>query len=376
MEITFIFGNGFDMRMGLKTGYKDVESNYIGLEKEDPDIVSFQKSLSGDKKYWSNFELAMGQYTEEFNDDEQQKYSKCMDDFTHEMISYLSSEESKINCDKCIDEIKDEFAKSLRTFFHELNQGHRNDIQGIIGQYPQVNIIFLTFNYTHIVDKCADILSRDKILCGNHVYNGTQHNHFVNSRVIHVHGELPNSVVMGVDNPNQIIKQSWQNNRRFLYTCVKPNMNKHNATLDDVNAQNVINNSTILCVFGMSLGETDKTWWKCIGSWLKDHPNNRLILFMHDSNVGDNLINTEKFRIEYQVIDRFFELAEIAENERERAESKIHIVINSKKFDINLVELTKTKQTAEEMLVQIAWAEASNELQPANQETPLSEVEI
>lgn len=376
MEITFIFGNGFDMRMGLKTGYKDVESNYIGLEKEDPDIVSFQKSLSGDKKYWSNFELAMGQYTEVFKDDEQKTFRKCMDDFTHEMISYLSLEEIKINCDKCADEIKEEFAKSLRTFFDELNLGFRNSIQGIIGQQTHVKFNFLTFNYTHIIDKCADFLSRDKIVCGSHIYNGTQYNHFVNSRVIHVHGELPNSIVLGVDNPSQIKKQSWQNNRRFLNACVKPNMNKQNATLDDVNAQNVINSSTILCVMGMSLGETDKTWWKYIGSWLKNNPNNRLILFVHDNSIGKNIIVTEKFDIENQAKDRFIELADISANDFVNIESKIYVVINSKKFDINLVELTKTKQTAEEMLLQIAWAEASNELQPANQETPLSEVEI
>ena len=116
MDITFLVGNGFDIRMGIASAYKKVEAHYVGLKKEDRRLQAFQKSLAENGDYWSNFERALGEYTIEFSDDQQADFQYCLDDFTEELIKYLESEESKIDYDLCAEEIQKEFMRSVSKY--------------------------------------------------------------------------------------------------------------------------------------------------------------------------------------------------------------------------------------------------------------------
>ena len=53
MNITFMIGNGFDLNLNLKTGYKDFYKYYIENTKED--IIS--KSIKNNYELWADLEL-------------------------------------------------------------------------------------------------------------------------------------------------------------------------------------------------------------------------------------------------------------------------------------------------------------------------------
>ena len=45
-------------------------------------------------------------------------------------------------------------------------------------------------------------------------------------------------------------------------------------------AFDIINKSRIICVFGMSIGNTDKMWWEALVEWLASNENNKLVIFL------------------------------------------------------------------------------------------------
>ena len=348
MQITFLIGNGFDMRMGIASSYKSAEEHYTKLKKTDEDLKKFQKSLSKNGEYWSNFELATGKYTAEFGESEQGIFQKCIDDFIVELTSYLSQEEGKIDYTLCKEEIKKEFFRSVSSYAGELANKYKNQLNSIITIADHLTIRFISFNYTHILDECLKLSFVDGNSFGSHNYNGARYNHSVNREVIHIHGALPGPIIMGVDNPTQIANKTWASQKRFRQKAVKPSMNERAGLLVDTDALKTINKSSIICVFGMSLGDTDKTWWTTIGAWLKSD-NHRLIIFAHNSKISEkDLTYSKRFELEDIEKDHFMDLAGISETDRGIIEDRIFVYINSGLFNINLVELTKEKNADSE----------------------------
>jgi len=348
MNVTFLIGNGFDMRMGIASSYKSVEDHYIGLERTDKTIKAFQQSLKEQGEYWSDFELAIGKYTALFNDDDQQSFISCLEDFTMELVEYLQSEEDKVDFSLCDKEIKEEFWRSIKSFDDELGPAYKKQINGILATGEAVVFRFISFNYTHLLDKCLETAFDAKTIVGSHAIGNTSYNHTVNKHVIHIHGELPGPVLMGVDNGGQIEKEVWAKQRRFIQSMAKPLMNERFGSLVDVETLNTINRSNVICLFGLSMGETDHTWWKSIGNWLNDQ-NHRLVIFGHISKLeGRSLTIQRRFRLEDDIKDRFMDLAEIGASDRSEIESRIFVYINSTLFNINLVELTTKKRKAAE----------------------------
>ena len=51
-------------------------------------------------------------------------------------------------------------------------------------------------------------------------------------------------------------------------------------------AQNIIDNSFVICVYGMSFGRTDKMWWERLIAWLRGSKERVLILCAHEEGKG------------------------------------------------------------------------------------------
>lgn len=348
MRITFLIGNGFDMRMGIASSYKSVEAHYIGLNKSSKTLQEFQKALSYNGEYWSNFELGIGKYTAHFDVGDQQSFNACLEDFTTELGTYLQAEEEKVDFALCDKEIKEEFVRSIKNFDGELERSYREQLSNILATGDAVEFKFISFNYTHLLDKCLELSFDEKTVVGSHVRNSTRYNHIVNTKVIHIHGELPEPIITGVDNPSQIENEAWAKQSRFLQRIAKPSINARYGALVDNEASKAIKESHIICLFGMSMGDTDKTWWKLIGQWLSS-PDHRLVIFAHKSDlVGKILTLPRRFILEDEFKDKFLDLAEISNTDRPVIENRIFVNINSSLFNVNLVELTtRIKATAE-----------------------------
>ncbi len=349
MQITFLIGNGFDIHMGIASAYKMAEANYIGIPKKDPQIQSFQKSLQENGDYWSNFEAGLGKYTNEFKEDQQADFQLCLDDFTEELIKYLQAEEEKIDYELCLEEIKKEFTRSLSKYDADIPNKYKKELNSIIESGGDVVFRFVSFNYTHIFDQCIQQSFDNYAVVGTHTLRGGNYNHMVDTRVLHIHGELPGPIIMGVDNQNQIANEKWADQIRFKQKIVKPEVNSRAGSLIDDEVIRLIDESNIICIYGMSLGETDKTWWKQIAGWLRSE-DHRLVLFCHNNDYSrTGFTHQRQFDIQDRIIDKFFEMAEISSANRDTVVNKILVIINPNLFNTDLVQLTKQKKHAEEI---------------------------
>ena len=77
MNITYIIGNGFDINLGLRTGYKDFYEWYVDQPSEnDPDVVkNFKNEINSclnntTERNWSDLELALGKYSAQVSSDQ------------------------------------------------------------------------------------------------------------------------------------------------------------------------------------------------------------------------------------------------------------------------------------------------------------------
>ena len=121
-------------------------------------------------------------------------------------------------------------------------------------------------------------------------------------------------------------------------------------------ARDVIKETDTFCIFGCSIGDTDKFWWQQIGQRLLENPYTHLIIFdICDVNTEDegkyqtrkslNIRKKEKKREE--IIQNFLRQSELGVDWAEKNKDRIFVELNTKMFDIHIPENKKTVKTEE-----------------------------
>lgn len=91
-------------------------------------------------------------------------------------------------------------------------------------------------------------------------------------------------MILGVNDVNQINSGFLKNDAEFLDTFIKRRMNNSIGQRKTEHAQKLIEDSHIICIFGMSIGSTDKMWWEEIVKWLNRSDNNKLVIYYKGYN--------------------------------------------------------------------------------------------
>ena len=131
----------------------------------------------------------------------------------------------------------------------------------------------------------------------------------------------------------QIKNKSFSEDIDITEEIVKPLQNQIIRMNFDNNAVRIINGSDIICVYGMSIGSTDKIWWKLVIDWLQRSTGNHLIILQHRAGA--------KFpfrwnRIVKEIRSKLFLYGDVPEEKRKSLENRIHIDVNHDIFSMNL----------------------------------------
>jgi len=89
----YIFGNGFDLRMGMSTSYSDFLQYYATLKTPDDSVASikekfFSKVKEGNGEHWKDLEIALGLFTKEVSNVE--LFKDFYRDVSHALKEYLA----------------------------------------------------------------------------------------------------------------------------------------------------------------------------------------------------------------------------------------------------------------------------------------------
>ncbi len=334
MNITFLIGNGFDIGLGLKTRYEDFYKEYCKerYTKEDNDNIKEFKRVLRERNSvqenriidWSDFEKAFGEHAADFDRQSKEKYLERFEDFICSFNEYLEREERSIdyNNEKIIAEI---MKRGIETYYNT-READKLSIQNIYSkQSSEKTYNFVTFNYTRTIDACAKIL--DNLLkdqkCGRV------------GEVAHIHGYIDENMIMGLNDASQIKNSELAKEKDVIMEVIKPQQNTDLRTMYDSKAEKIISNSEIICIYGMSLGETDKKWWEKISVWLSQNDNRRLIILVNKKEYNKRFAYNQS-RIINLITTRFIDFSNLSENTKQSIQKRIYVGINHNIFEFNL----------------------------------------
>ena len=334
-NITFILGNGFDLNLGMDTRYSDMYKGYI----EQPSIIGyidkFKKHLNDQApifEKWGDFEMAMAEYAKTLSSEEE--FVGCVRDFKGYMVKYLTDENNKmvklIKNTQNTKEILGELDKSLTKFYDGLTPNDMNKIKSIIEKSDVVRN-YITFNYTMPLESLLAIRARDQAVWER--------------EPIHIHGKLGGDIVLGVDYEDQLMGIEFDLTKKGERAFIKPLFNEQFDKARVDTTKNIILESSIICVYGFAMGESDNTWVWLLGDWLLANKQHHLIYYDYNSPKLDSYNSDEIMEVEEELKFALWKKLGLEENS---VLDQIHIPVGKNIFNFKFKEIiSQTSQLSE-----------------------------
>lgn len=326
MEITFLLGNGFDLRLGMKTRFIDMYEGYTAQKSSSDAVKKFKDLLKSDwpkYKNWGDFEIAMAQNAKRFDDEA--SFIECLRDFKIYMSTHLESEQWKFKrrlnaTSATMEKCGMEMLKSIQNFFKGLTPNVVNEFSKLRAQ-SHVSYSVISFNYTNVFDELWCQASRN----------------FTTDDIIHIHGRLDADVVLGADSLEQVGELPYPVTAKFERAFIKPKFNQQYDMARVARAETLIANSRIICIYGMSLGKSDYSWIVKLKNWLLANKSNHLVYFTHSNDTfnklnWDAIIDEEEERI----VSLLGTLCD-SDEEMNRIFNQVHIPVGYDIFDFNRI---------------------------------------
>lgn len=338
MNITFLIGNGFDLNLNLDTRYSDFYKYYIANDPKD--LIS--KSIRKDFEMWSDLEIGLGEFLKNIDESQIEEFLDSKSTLERMLSEYLTLEGQRIII-KDKKKLGEEFRKKILYFYSDFNTIDKEHYKRVITA-TQENIYydFITFNYTNVLD---DIILASQENCdpfGTHRSYSTMYTDMI-ALPHHIHGKLSEDLILGLDNVEQIVNNKLKTNSKLTNYIIKPAVNTALGEKKIEKAKQIIDKSKYVCLFGLSIGDTDSMWWKYIIEWLRRDNNNRLVLFVN-KNTNVQLSGQEKVRFRDSNREMMLERSQCTESEiMEQVRDKIIIVPNSKIFTLENITLEDSK---------------------------------
>lgn len=323
MIITFLIGNGFDLKLGMKTKYSDFYNYYKSIHSENNTISTFKKNIDVKNDTWADLELALGKYLANIPDDEDA--ITLYNDVKTELSKYITSQESLHSCsDSNKDAIIDDLMYPEKYFrvAEKTNIIHRGKTPN---DHYSVNII--SFNYTKTLEHLIGYTNqaiRKLATSGHQRYL---------SEIEHIHGFTSERLILGVNDISQIDNEDLKKVTRVLRRYVKSTNNDTYQLGHEQKCCNWISKSRIICIYGLSLGDSDKNWWIRIGERLKNN-DCILLLFYHDNELHFDGNSGPEYQDKIDDIKEvFLAKTNLSKSEIQMAANNIFVAINSNIFD-------------------------------------------
>jgi len=334
MNITFLIGNGFDLNLKLNTRYTDFYKYYI--ENDPKDLLS--KSIKEDYEMWSDLEVGLGEFLKDIDESQIEEFLDSKSTLERMLSEYLTLENNRVHI-KDEKALAEEFKKKILNFFSDFNTLDKEHYHQIMGATrTQIQYNFITFNYTNILDEIVSASQKHCKPFDNHTANNSNYTDSV-AMPHHIHGKLTEDLILGLDNAEQILNEKLKTNPKLTNYIIKSAVNTALGEKKIEKAKQIIDNSKFICLFGLSIGDTDGMWWSYIIEWLKRDNNNRLVLFVN-KNTNVRLSGQEKIRFRDTNRELMVERSRCEVSKTLSAvQDKIIIVPNSKIFNLENVLL-------------------------------------
>ena len=324
----YIFGNGFDIRMGMPTSYPDFLKYYQNIKAPNDSIISIKEMFLSKVKeekgeHWKDLEVALGLFTNEFSN--KQLFKSFYRDINIELRKYLTQVEKNIPFFS--DNDRDKFWKDLQCPEYYLHLDSEKSLFNEFISKDEVNADIISFNYT----KTIESLLVEKVNKKNNDPFIT--NPFTIKSIKHIHGLLNKSnILFGVNDVSQIANIDFQNDESIQDLIIKPKANLESGTFLTQECVSLIQHANVFYIYGTSLGPTDQYWWDWIGDRFRRTSNSVIVYFDYKrQGLEDRMLDIEYISLERDVRKRIMKTMNIQGNERDYR-NRIYVACNREIF--------------------------------------------
>lgn len=333
MNITFLIGNGFDLNYGLKTGYQDFYKHYMTLPESKGDLLA--NSIMEKPQQWSDLEIGLGTFFREVGAKDLKKFFDSKFRLEDALVNYLRNEQEKLVV-KNQDALIAEFKKNIANFYNDFLEQDRQEYLSFLHSTGEISYWFVTFNYTNILDRIVEKSAPNNVFL-SHSIKGSNYNDRIKP-VLHIHGTLNDGFILGIDSEKQGSESAFEQNPRYKKFMIKKITNANLKNNKNETLEKVISDSRYICLYGLSIGETDESWWKQIAIWLNQNTNNRLVIYNHLG--GPVPVSAgRRLALDDSIKDIFAQRAGIPDARGEKIYPRIIVLHNSGIFDFKNVEV-------------------------------------
>ncbi|MGL5014310.1 MAG: AbiH family protein [Bacteroidales bacterium] len=333
MNITYLIGNGFDINIGLATRYSQFYEWYMQEPSKHMLIQKLKNDIDQNYENWADLELKLGEYTQEF--DNAEDFLLVYEDILDHLAKYIQNEEEKFHIagdSQARKSFNDDLFYPERTLLRADNESITRFKKNWESSTSNVNLI--SFNYSDAIDRLLQ--KSDNII-------GKKPNGFLikMNRLEHIHGYHSNRMILGVNDIEQVANKAFRTNNNVVNALVKPTSNQIQKHLIDSDCINIINESNLICLFGLSIGDTDRFWWEQIGTWL-EVDNRRLLIFFKNNEMIEPRKGYKRSVIEEKVKDTFLSQTKISDSNKTRCKERITVGVDTELFKLNVVSKEKS----------------------------------
>lgn len=335
MKITFFIGNGYDINIGLKTGYPDFLKWYITQPSKDDTIAAFKHVIEDGLEYWSDLEITLGRKTLIPPLNTKSGFTACKYDLDTQMQKYLK-EQNELIADPSPQDI-DVFKQSIVKFPLLCSGAYRADLQKIYNVHKseeyEYNVV--DFNFTNTVDIFWDKLPKD-VFWHNITYphlrdDATFRTIDKKGKLFHIHGTLTHEMMTGVGDPEQLANTIFQRTDIITSLCVKPVMNENCRNEVEKNVSELIESTDVFVIYGMSIGLTDAKWWRSVVCRLLTEENTYLLIVNYDKDYNPALPYTSSL-VARRIIGNLIEVSGCPVKYQNKLKKKISVLLNTELF--------------------------------------------
>lgn len=338
MNITFLIGNGFDLNYGLKTSYQAFYKHYITLPESKGDLLA--TSIMEEPQLWSDLEMGLGELFGKTEAKDLRKFFDSKFRLEDALVNYLKNEQKKFVV-KNQEALIAEFKNNVVNFYKDFMEQDQQEYLSFLNGSGEINYRFVTFNYTNILDGIAARSSTNNIF-SKHICNGTNYNDRIKP-VLHIHGTLTEGFILGIDSEKQGSENTFKQYPKYKKLLIKRVTNENLKNNKNATLKNILLDSRYICLYGLSIGETDESWWKQIAEWLRHDQKNRLVIYNHLK--GEVPVSAgRRLALDDSVKDTFVQRSGIPEEQVEKIYSQIIVLHNSSIFNFKNVEVTDVSE--------------------------------
>ena len=266
-RVTFIIGNGLDVSLELKTRFSDFHEYVIANNLVGENHI--YQNISENLETWADFEKQLGEYTsymkklpEAERQAESIKFHEELDKLRDDLADYLDTQEQSI------EDLPEKFVFAVdeNGIFDGLNDGQNRIIHRILNDLP-IYLEFVSLNYTKTLEK---IISGDEVL---------KPRGYSLQNPLHLHGTVDLYMTLGVSDETQLYEgMSVREKNDLIKSKLIDSANDGRLST----FHNMLNSSSVIVLFGTSIGETDAYLWKEIVKWLRASHGRYVVIHKFD----------------------------------------------------------------------------------------------